>query len=176
MQVRRNCVGQQVQSGSTVTQMSKDFRMATVSPEGIHWDLKRNCSVTPAQLGVALGAIGTVSLLVAVFFWFQGAVLVLPFAMVELLALGAAFLFHARHAADRERIVLQAGRLVVEQESAGRRVRREFVRGWVRIESAHERDLVEVCGGGVTVRVGRFVRPDLRALLALEMRQALRGV
>jgi uncharacterized membrane protein len=149
--------------------------MATVSPEGICWDLRRNCSVTPGQLGIALGAVGTVSLMVAVFFWFQGAVLVLPFALVELAALGVAFLVHARHATDRERISLEAGRLVVELESAGRSVRREFVRHWVRIESPHERDLVEVCGGGTSVRVGRFVRPDLRALLALEMRQALRG-
>ncbi|MBS3997893.1 MAG: DUF2244 domain-containing protein [Hydrogenophaga sp.] len=149
--------------------------MATVSPEGIHWHLRRNCSVSPGQLGVALGLVGGVSLSVAVFFWFQGAVLVLPFAVLELAALATAFLVHARHAADRECISLVAGRLVVELETAGRTVRREFVPDWVRIESPRERDLVEVCGGGLSVRVGRFVRPDLRGRLALEMRQALRS-
>ena len=149
--------------------------MATVDPEGIHWNLRRNCSVSPQQLGVALGLLGAVSLSVAVFFWLQGAVLVLPFALVELAALATAFLVHARHAADRERISLVAGRLVVELETAGRTVRREFLPDWVRVVSPRGRDLVEVCGGGKSVHVGRFVRPDLRALLALEMRQALRA-
>jgi uncharacterized membrane protein len=158
-----------------VTQGSKDFRWATVTPQGVHWNLRRNCSVSPAQLAVALGLVGAVSLSVAVFFWFLGAVLVLPFALVELTALAAAFLFHARHAADRESIRLEAGRLVVEFETAGRLVRNEFAREWVRIDPPRGRELVEVCGGGRSVCVGRFVRPELRHLLAREMRQALHG-
>lgn len=149
--------------------------MATVGPEGIYWNLRRNCSVSPRQLGLALGLVGAVSMSVGVFFWFQGAVLVLPFALLELAALATAFLVHARHATDRERISLVAGRLVVELENAGRTVRREFVPEWVRVEAPRGRDLVQVCGGGLSVQVGRFVRPDLRALLALEMRQALRA-
>jgi uncharacterized membrane protein len=149
--------------------------MATVGPEGIHWNLRRNCSVSPRQLGIALGLVGAASMSVGVFFWFQGAVLVLPFALMELAALATAFLVHARHAADRECISLVAGRLVVEQENAGRTVRREFVPEWVRVEAPRGRGLVEVCGGGLSVQVGRFVRPDLRALLALEMRRALRA-
>lgn len=154
---------------------SMAFRLATVNTEGVHWTLKRNCSLSPAQMGVALGSLSAVSLLVAGFFWLQGAVLVLPFAVVELLALATAFVLHARHATDRECISLTAGRLVVEQEVAGRTHRSEFAGDWVRIVPPARGDLVEVCGGGQSVRVGRFVRPDLRASLALEMRQALRG-
>lgn len=158
-----------------MTPISKAFRLATVTTEGVHWTLKRNCSISPAQMGVALGLVSLASLLVAAFFWFQGAVLVLPFAVLELAALATAFLVHARHATDRECIRLTAGQLVVEQEVAGRTVRNEFVGDWVRIGSPVRGDLVEVCGGGRSVRVGRFVRPDLRAVLALEMRQALRS-
>ena len=67
------------------------FRFATVQGQNIHWFLKRNCSVTPAQLGWLYASLCVVSLGTAAVFWFQGAVLILPFAWVELAAVGAAF-------------------------------------------------------------------------------------
>lgn len=137
--------------------------------------MRRNCSATPAQLGAGLAVVGLSSLLVASLFWWQGAVLVLPFALLEVLVLGTAFVVHARHATDFERIWLDGQRLVVEQESAGRMRRAEFVREWVRLRAAEgEGWLVEVTAGAQIVRVGRFLRPDQRAVLLNEMRQALR--
>jgi uncharacterized membrane protein len=151
------------------------FRFAIVQGQAIHWFLGRNCSVTPAQLGWLYLSLCVVSFGIAAFCWFQGAVLVLPFTWVELAAVGAAFLAYARHAADREHILLQGGRLVVELESAGRLERAEFNRDWVRIEpAADDRSLIEVSGQGQRVNVGRFVRPELRTALARELRQALR--
>lgn len=154
-----------------------DFRFATQSDEGVEWSLKRNCSVTPAQLGGLYASMCVLSLGVAGFFWSQGATLVLPFAALELVAVAAAFLMYARHAADGERIRLADGRLVVEQEMAGRTTRCEFVRDWVRVESCSDAGrLIEVRGGGQSVKVGRYLRSDLRPILAREIRQALRGV
>ena len=104
-------------------------------------------------------------------------ILVLPFAALELIAVGSAFLVYARHATDGERIRLLEGRLVVEWETAGRSSRCEFAREWVRVEPRTDAgQLIEVRGGGQSVRVGRFLRSDLRPLLAREIRQALRGV
>ena len=77
----------------------------------MEWSLKRNCSVTPAQLGWLYASMCVVSLAVAGFFWSQGATLVLPFAVLELIAVAVAFLAYARHAADSERIRLLEGRL-----------------------------------------------------------------
>jgi len=103
-------------------------------------------------------------------------VLVLWFAWAELLAVGAAFLLYARHATDGERIYLQDGRLVVECENAGRLERAEFRREWVRVEPRlGDRSLIEVSGQGRSIDVGRFVRPELRPVLAKEIRMALRG-
>ena len=151
------------------------FRFATVQGPAIHWFLGRNCSLTPAQLGWLYASLCFVSLGIGAFFWFQGAVLVLPFAWVELGAVGIAFMAYARHAADREHILLQGGRLVVELERAGRLERAEFNRDWVRVEpAADDRSLIEVSGQGQRVIVGRFVRPELRPALARELRQALR--
>jgi uncharacterized membrane protein len=152
------------------------FRFATVSGQNIHWFLKRNCSVTPAQLGWMYASICVVSLGIATFFWVQGAKLVLPFAWLELAAVGAAFLVYSRHATDGERISLQGTQLVVELENAGRLERAEFRREWVRIEpKTGDRSLIEVSGQGRSVEVGRYVSPELRSALAREIRMALRS-
>jgi len=76
-----------------VSQASSVFRFATRSDAGIEWSLRRNCSVTPAQLGALYASLCVVSLGVAGFFWSQGATLVLPFAALELLAVAAVAAF-----------------------------------------------------------------------------------
>lgn len=151
------------------------FRFATVQGQAIHWFLRRNCSVTPAQLGWVYASLCVVTLGIGTFFWFQGAVLILPFVGLELAAVGLAFLTYARHAADGEHILLQGRRLVVETESAGRLERAEFNRDWVRVEpGADDQSLIEVSGQGRRVIVGRYLRPELRPVLAREIRRALR--
>lgn len=151
------------------------FRFATVQGPCIQWALKRNCSVTPAQLGWFYASLCALSLGIAILFWLQGATLILPLAWLELVAVGAAFLVYARHASDGERISLQGHRLVVELENAGRLERAEFHRDWVCVEPcSDQRSLIEVSGRGRSVRVGRFVRPELRPALAQEIRKALR--
>lgn len=151
-------------------------RFATESEQGMEWSLKRNCSVTPAQLGWLYASMCVVSLGVAGFFWSQGATLVLPFAVLELIAVAAAFLAYARHATDGERIRLLEGRLVVEQEMAGRTKRCEFAREWVQVEPrGGDGQMIELRCGGQSVSVGRFLRPELRPVLAREIRQALHG-
>jgi len=159
-----------------VSHVSPAFRFAAASGQAIQWSLKRNCSVTPAQLAWLYVSLCVVSLGIAGFFWSQGATLVMPFAWLELIVVGAAFTVYARHAADGERIVLQGRHLVVELESAGRLERAEFNREWVRVEPrSGDGSLIEVSGQGRSVKVGRHVRPELRPALAREIRHALRG-
>lgn len=151
------------------------FRFATVQGQAIYWFLKRNCSVTPQQLGWMYASLCVVSLAIAGVFWWIGAVLVLPFAWLELAAVGLAFLVYARHATDGERISIKGRRLVVELENAGQLSRAEFNRDWVRVEPvAGDRSLIQLSGQGRHVNVGRFVRPELRPVLAQEIRRALR--
>ncbi len=150
------------------------FHFATVHDKRISWEFRRNCSVTPGQLAASFALIALVSLTMGAFCWFQGAVLVLPFASLELLAVGTAFLVYARHALDGERIWLEGSVLVVESENAGAVVRREFQRAWVRIEQvAHGQAMIEICCHGQRVPVGRFVRKELRQRVAAELRLAL---
>src|SRR5450830_109211 len=121
------------------------FRFARASGGEVDWRLRRNCSVTPVQLA-----------------WFYGSICLVSAVI-------------AGHATDGERILLKEGRLLVELEQAGRLVRTEFKSDWVRVEpKGGHRSLIEVSGQGRMVEVGRFVRPELRPVLASEIRRALR--
>ncbi|MFZ2648484.1 MAG: DUF2244 domain-containing protein [Burkholderiaceae bacterium] len=141
----------------------------------VRWQLSRHCSLAPRQLLLCYLGLCFLSLAIAAGFWSVGALMVLPYAGVELLAVGLALFIYARHAADSESIRLGAGRLVVEC-AFGRRVERvEFAPAWVRIEPEHgDRSLVELSGQGRKISVGRFVRPELRREFAEELRWALR--
>ena len=152
------------------------FRFATVQGQNIQWFLRRNCSVTPQQLGWLYASLSAVSLAIGTVFWFQGAKFVLPFAWAEMVAVGVAFAVYARHATDGETIRLAGGQLVVELESGGKLERSEFRREWVRVEpGAADNSLIELSAHGRKVHVGRYVRPELRSVLASEIRMALRS-
>ena len=100
----------------------------------------------------------------------------LPIEGGKVAVVGLAFLAYARHAADGEMISLQGSNLVVELETAGRLERAEFSRQWVRVEpKSGDQSLIELSGQGQTIEVGRFVRPELRQVLAREIRKALRS-
>lgn len=141
----------------------------------IEWLLKRNCSLSPKQLLAVYASLCVMSLGIATYFWMNGATLVMPFAWVELLVVGAALLFYARHATDQECIALQPGRLTVEHLSGGHVERAEFLPERVRVEPRDDdRSLIELSGQGRVIAVGRYVRPELRRALAEEFRVALR--
>jgi uncharacterized membrane protein len=141
----------------------------------VEWVLKRNCSMTPGRLWAVYVSLCVLSLGIAMFFWVQGARMVMPFAWAEVLALGAAMVVYARHAGDRERIALRGGRLTVEYTDGTQVQRVEFQPAWVRVEPKQDdRSLIELSSHGRRMTVGRFVRPELRADLAQELRMVLR--
>lgn len=141
----------------------------------VEWTLKRNCSMAPGQLFALFLALSVVSLGIAGFFWAQGATLVMPFAWLELIVVGAFFLAYARHAADQERIDLRRGSLTVQHTSGNNTETVEFVPEWVSVEPVTgDESLIELSGQGRRIEVGRFVRPELRKQLARELRQAVR--
>jgi uncharacterized membrane protein len=152
------------------------LRFASNAEDGsVQWLLRRNCSMTPAQVVVFYLTLSAWSVVIAGAFWLRGAPLVLPFAGAELLALGAALLLYARHASDREKMVLAPGRLTIECTLGRHTDQVEFAPAWVRVEPAHgDRSLIELSGQGKRIAVGRFVRPELRRALADELRAALR--
>lgn len=141
----------------------------------LQWVLRRNCSITPRQLIAVYLSLCAVSLVIGAAFWWHGATYVLAFAGAELLLVGIALLVYARHAADRDTVTLADRDLEVERHY-GRQVERAAFRAeWVCVEPAQAQgSLVEVAGQGRRMHIGRFLRPELRAALAQELRRALR--
>ena len=126
------------------------------------WLLKRNCSLSPAQLALWFGCLAFLSLGISLVFAAIGAWMVVPFAIIEVTVLGVAFFVFGRHAADYERIVAGPGKILVEQQAP-----------WFRVEySGKPRDLIQVVGPGQTLPVGRFVPSSIRSRLAMELRRA----
>jgi uncharacterized membrane protein len=153
----------------------REVKRADGAGTALQWLLRRNCSIAPRQLGRMYGSLCGVSLLIAGFFFVQGAPFVLAFAGLELLALGLALLAFARHAGDRETLTLVGRSLQVEQCFGTRVQRTDFAADWLSVEpAAGQGSLVELSGRGQRLRVGRFLRPELRAAFARELRQALR--
>lgn len=141
------------------------------------WLLKRNCSLAPGHLAVIFGSLAAVSLGIAAMFAAWGAWLVLPFAFVEVLALGVAFVVYARHAADYERIVLCHDCLMVETCRAERLRREECVPAWTRVEySGTRRELIGLVAAGRRIDVGRFVPESDRRRLARQLKVQLQDI
>lgn len=144
-------------------------------PGAVRWRLRRNCSISPSQLGLVYVSLCLVSLTIGGFFLAQGAPWVLVFAGAELLALGVALLVYARHAADREELTLVGSSLQVEQHYGSQVKLTDLVADRVTVEpSGGQGSLVKLSSRGQTLHVGRFLRPELRAAFAQELRMALR--
>jgi uncharacterized membrane protein len=145
------------------------------APRALQWLLRRNCSFTPWQLGSVYLSLCVVSLLIGGFFYLQGAPWVLAFTALELALVGTALVIYGRHAGDHETLTLVGRSLQVQQCWGSRIERTDFTADWLSVEpAAGQGSLVELSGRGRSIRVGRLLRPELRAAFARELRQALR--
>ena len=134
--------------------------------------LKRNCSTSPAGLAGVFAALACVVVAIGAGFAVLGAWLVLPFAGLEVLLLGWAFVAYARRAADYERIELDSGRLMVEVGEAQRTSRIEMDAGRARVCLEDER--VVLLGARDRLELGRHLDADCRARFAAELQKRLR--
>jgi uncharacterized membrane protein len=134
--------------------------------------LKRNCSLSPAGLAGVFAALAIVVLAIGTGFAIAGAWLVLPFAGLEVLLLGAAYVLYARRAADYERIELDAGRLKVEVAEAQKTSRYELEARRARVRLEGERVVLQ--GAKEELELGRFLDAQSRAEFAAELQKRLR--
>jgi uncharacterized membrane protein len=77
------------------------------------WLLRRNCSLSPRQMGMAYGLMCVFSFAVATGFVMIGLWQVLLFTVLEMTAVAAAFLYFARHATDYEQDERDAARTLL---------------------------------------------------------------
>jgi len=139
---------------------------------GFSLTLKRNCSIAPAGLACVFAALAVAVLGIGIGFAIAGAWLILPFASLEVIALGAAYLLQARHATDYERIELAHGQLRVEVSDAERIARYELDARRARIEMQGPH--VVLRGPGSELRIGRHLDDEARMRFAAELKKRLR--
>ena len=138
------------------------------------WMLSRNCALSPRQVGAFYLSLVTASALISLVFLLRGAWMVLPFSILEMVALGAALLVYARHAADCERVSLVGNALEIESFDGSRRLVTRLDPRAARVEiDGRPRAALAVVARGERVEVGRFVSERERRRFARELRQAL---
>jgi uncharacterized membrane protein len=139
---------------------------------GFSLTLKRNCSISPSGLACVFAALAVAVLAIGVGFAIAGAWLILPFAGLEVLLLGGAFVLQARHATDYERIALERGRLRVEVAEGRRRASYELDARRVRVEIDGSR--VVVHGAQEALELGRHLDEESRRAFGAELKKRLR--
>jgi uncharacterized membrane protein len=133
--------------------------------------LKRNCSIAPAGLACVFAALAVAVLGIGIGFAIAGAWLILPFAGLEVLLLGGAFVVQARHATDYERLELSGGKLRVEVAEAERVARYQLDARKARIDVQGPH--VVLRGADEELRIGRHLDDEARIAFAAELKNRL---
>ena len=136
------------------------------------WHLQRHCSLDPGRFGACFAGLVLVSALVAGFFWVMGAPLVTAFAGVEVLLVGLAFAWYAVHAADGERLSLQAGHLHIEHRRGLRTTHEQWPLSGLRVTLAPDGS-IEVIHFRRRVRLGRNADDRQRRHVLAGLRRAM---
>lgn len=139
---------------------------------GFSLTLKRNCSISPSGLACVFAALAVAVLAIGTGFAIAGAWLILPFAGLEVLLLGGAFVLQARHATDYERIALERGQLMVEVAEGRRVARYELDARRVRVDLDGSRILVR--GPREALELGRHLDERSRMAFGAELKNRLR--
>lgn len=120
------------------------------------------------------GSLTVFLLVIAAGFAMTGAWLIIPFAGMEIAALGTAACMILRRAGDFERLVFRGDRILVEVRERGLARQFEFHRGWARLVTG-ESGSVALRSHGRTVEIGRYCCAEGRQALARELRGRLGG-
>lgn len=102
------------------------------------WIMKRNCSLTPKQLGLFYLSIVSFSLLVAIFFLMIGVWMIIIFTLIELTVLTIALCVYTRHAIDYEKITIIGKQILVERSWGGKVEVEELNAVWAKL--VHKKD------------------------------------
>ncbi len=140
--------------------------------------VRPNRSMTWREVQLAYAAMVAVGLSIAAGLSLAGAWLVLPFAGLELVAVGVGLYRCAQHCAEREVISIDEGTVAVERGRYRPEQRYELPRSWAQVglqkgavRGYPSRLLIR--SHGKTVEVGSILAENERRLLARELRCSL---
>lgn len=141
--------------------------------------IRPNCPVLWRDVVRFYTGIVIVSLSIAAGFAAKGAWLILPFAGLEMLALGIAFYIVARRSASWQEIAIEADSILVIDGSAEKqKTKLSFRRAWVRVEledavvKGHPSRLT-IGSHGRNVEIGSCLNEEEKQALAVQLRRAV---
>ncbi len=145
------------------------------------FELSPNCSLTKTSALVFYLGIVTVSMTVAVGFTLAGYWPILPFAGLELLALGAALRWSLREGQRRELIQVDESRVLVRKTGRKGEHEFEFARPWTRVELVDARTAtwprrLLLRSKGRAVEVGGFLTDSERTSLGERLAEIIPGL
>lgn len=144
--------------------------------ESRSWVLKRNCALTPRQLLGAFFLVGASTTAVSLAWAWSGAWVVIPFMLLEWVALTLAFLVYSRHATDHETVTLESDLVRVEVVRGSQHDWHELPREWLRCQiDETKKGLVRLVSQKREVAVGQFVSQIGRERFLKEFKAALSG-
>ena len=138
---------------------------------------RRNCSIGPGAMMLVFASLAALSFSIGAVFAALGPWLILPFAGIEMLALGVAFVLCGRRAGDLERICLLPHVVTVEHVHGGQRVVHEFNPQWAKLEIVREALSIRVwlSQAGRELELGRHLGYQQRSAFASAFKVAYSG-
>ena len=124
---------------------------------------------------IAFGLLAGVSLALGLGFVAAGAWLVLPYSLIEITVLAAAFVCLERRAREWERLIVQGERVIVERMRGGQVDRREWNRRWLQVQTMVGRDggpaRMVLASEGQACEFGAALPEDRRGEVARQLRR-----
>lgn len=146
---------------------------------GASFVLRPNRSLPVAGLLLLFALLSALPLTIGIGFAAAGVWMVLPFAALEVLLLGALTWLLYRHIDDCELIVVEADRVRIVRRVGTRESRHDFQRYWARVVLDRGRDVrgpsrLRIGSHGRYIDIASDIHETDRRGLARELRQALR--
>jgi uncharacterized membrane protein len=138
------------------------------------WVFRRNCSLSPKQLIQWYLSLCVITLVIATGFLLAGFWIVLPFAGIELLLVGTAFVIYARHATDYEMIELQPNQLTLVMADGTKLTQLEWSPQWAKLSyNGKYKAPLLFSHKGQQVKIGKFIAEKDKSALHRELKVAL---
>jgi len=113
-------------------------------------------------------------LFIGVGFYLLGALLVLPFSILEVTVLLIAYFYNAIHATDYEKLIVDENMIKIESQFGFKKNQMQLVISLTRIDTfSHQNEIVQLRQCLNCVFFGKFVHANLRPTLAIKISERL---
>ena len=138
------------------------------------WIFRRNCSISPKQMTIIFAVLACICLIIGISFYVMGALLILPFSCLEIVALVIAFFYNAIHANDHEKLTIDSSFVNLELKKGFHLTKTQLVKAFCRIDLLTEnKNLIQISQGSKGEVFGIHIHASKRPLFEKELRSRI---